>query len=150
MPQSLSRVLIHLIFSTKNRARDLTLEIQNELHPYLATVLRDFECPVLKIGGIEDHVHSFFGLSRTRSISEVVEHVKISSSKWLKTKSPTLSHFHWQSGYGAFSVGQSSVDALMRYIAQQAEHHKRMTFQDEFRRFLNRYQIAYDERYVWD
>lgn len=150
MPQSLSRILIHLVFSTKNRQRVLTPDIQKELHPYLAGTLDNIECPSLRVGGVEDHVHLFFGLSRTRTIADVVETVKTSSSKWIKTKGHEFAEFHWQSGYGAFSVSQSDADAVVAYIRDQARHHQKMTFQDEYRRLLERYQIAFDEKYVWD
>src|SRR5499433_367540 len=150
MPQSLSRILVHLIFSTKDRAPVLTPAIRAELHPYLAVVLRDNNCPSLKVGGVEDHVHLFFGLSRTLAVAKIVEIVKTSSSKWIKTKGPGFAAFHWQAGYGAFSVSQSDADAVIRYIEKQEEHHRRTTFQDEYRTFLERYQVAYDERYVWD
>ncbi|MBK9137427.1 MAG: IS200/IS605 family transposase [Verrucomicrobia bacterium] len=150
MPQSLARILVHLIFSTKDRVPVLTPAIRAELHPYLSVVLRDNDCPPLKVGGVEDHVHLFFGLSRTLTVAKVVEIVKTSSSKWIKTKGPEFMAFHWQSGYGAFSVSQSDADAVVRYIENQAEHHRRTTFQDEYRKFLERYQVSYDERYVWD
>ena len=150
MPQSLSRILVHLIFSTKSRVPVLTPPIQTELHPYLAVVLRDNQCPSMQVGGVEDHVHMVFGLSRTLTIAQIVEKVKTSSSKWLKTKGTELADFHWQAGYGAFSVSQSDLDAVIAYIRNQAEHHRKMTFQEEDRRFLERYQVPYDERYVWD
>jgi putative transposase len=150
MPQSLSRILIHLVFSTKNRERILTQAIQRELHPYLAVTLDQIDCPSLQVGGIEDHVHLFFGLSRTRTIADIVETVKTSSSKWLKTKSRELARFHWQSGYAAFSVSQSDADTVVAYIREQRKHHQKMSFQDEYRRLLERYQVAFDERYVWD
>lgn len=150
MPQSLSRILIHLVFSTKSRERVLTPAIQTELHPYLAGTLDNIECPSLRVGGVEDHVHLFFGLSRTRAIAQVVETVKTSSSKWIKTKGAAFADFHWQSGYGAFSVSQSDADTVGAYIRNQAQHHQRMTFQDEYRRLLERYQVVFDERYVWD
>jgi len=120
MPQSLSRILIHLVFSTKNRERVLTRAIQTELHPYLAGTLDNIECPSLQAGGVEDHVHLFFGLSRTRTVADVVETVKTSSSKWIKTKDAEFAGFHWQSGYGAFSVSQSDADAVVAYIRNQA------------------------------
>ncbi len=148
MPQSLSRILIYLVFSIKDRAPFLTPEIRAETHPYLTAILRDNECPPLNVGGPEDHVHLLFGLSRTRPVAEVVEAVKSSSSKWLKTKG--LASFRWQSGYGAFSVSQSGAGAVVRYIDGQVEHHKKQPFHDEFRHMLERYQIEYDERYVWD
>ncbi|HEX4965794.1 MAG TPA: IS200/IS605 family transposase [Thermoanaerobaculia bacterium] len=150
MPQSLCRILVHLIFSTKNRAPVLTPEVRTELHPYLAGTLRQVDCPALKVGGVEDHVHLLFGLSRTWTVAQVVEAIKTGSSKWIKTKGTAFTEFHWQAGYGAFSVSQSSVDAVIRYIQDQEEHHRKVTFQEEFRSFLRRYQIAYDERYVWD
>ncbi|HKI00702.1 MAG TPA: IS200/IS605 family transposase [Thermoanaerobaculia bacterium] len=150
MPQSLSRILVHLIFSTKNRLPFLVPEIRTELHPYLSTVLSDNGCPSLQVGGVEDHVHLLFGLSRTLTVAQVVETVKTSSSKWLKTKGSALGSFYWQVGYGAFSVSQSDADAVVRYIQDQERHHRNTTFQDEYRKFLHRYQVPYDENYVWD
>jgi len=150
MAQSLSSLLTHLVFSTKNREAWLTGEVAAEIHPYLTGVLNRVDCPPIQIGGIADHVHLFFRLARTRTIAEVVETVKTSSSKWIKTKGARFSAFHWQSGYGAFSVSQSDSDAVVAYIRNQAEHHKRVTFQEEYRLFLERYRIPCDERYVWD
>jgi REP element-mobilizing transposase RayT len=150
MAQSLSRILVHVIFSTKHRVPVLTPDLRRELHPYLAVVLQDNDCPALRVGGVEDHVHLFFGLSRTLPVAKVVEIVKTSSSKWIKTKGSDLAQFHWQGGYGAFSVSQSDADAVIRYIDNQENHHQRTSFQDELRTFLGRYQVRYDERYVWD
>lgn len=150
MPQSLSRILIHLVFSTKNRERILSPVIQPELHPYLAGTLDNLECPSLQVGCVEDHVHLLFGLSRTRTVAAVVEAVKTSSSNWIKTKGAAFADFHWQSGYGAFSVSQSDADMVVAYIRNQAQHHRKMTFQDEYRRLLERYHVAFDEQYVWD
>ena len=150
MPQSLSRILIHLVFSTKDRRRVLTPAIRVELHPYLAGTLDNIDCPSLQVGGVEDHVHLTFGLSRTRTIADVVESVKTSSSKWIKTKSDEFAGFHWQRGYGAFSVSESDAEAVVTYIRNQEKHHHRTTFQEEYRRLLERYRVAYDERYVWD
>ena len=150
MPQSLSRILVHLVFSTKDRVPVLTPTICGELHPYLAVVLRDNDCPSLKVGGVTDHVHLIFGLSRTSIVAKVVETVKTSSSKWIKTKGAEFATFHWQGGYGAFSVSESNAQAVVTYIATQEEHHRRMTFQEEYRKFLDRHHVPYDERYVWD
>ena len=150
MSQSLARILVHLIFSTKNRGPVLTPEIRAELQPYLAVVLREDDCPPLQVGGVEDHVHLLFGLSRTRTVAQVVENVKTSSSKWIKTKGPAFTEFHWQAGYGVFSVSQSNADAVIQYIQSQEEHHRKMTFQEEYRRFLKMYRVSYDEEYVWD
>jgi putative transposase len=150
MPQSLSRVLVHLIFSVKDRAAVLTPTIQKELHPYLAVVLRENDCPCLRAGGWVDHVHLLFGLSRTRTMAQIVEAVKTSSSKWIKTNGADFSGFHWQNGYGAFSVGASGAEEVVTYIENQVEHHRLRTFQEEYRKFLERYRVPYDERYVWD
>jgi putative transposase len=150
MPQSLSRILVHLIFSTRNRDPYLTPEIRAELHPYLAVVLRENGCPSLQVGGVEDHVHLLFGLSRTRTVAQAVEKVKTSSSKWMKTRGEATASFHWQAGYGAFSVSQSDADRVVRYIQDQAEHHRKVTFQEEYRQFLHRHQVSYDERHVWE
>jgi putative transposase len=150
MPQSLSRILIHLIFSTKNRVPVLAPEIRAELYPYLASGLQENACPVLQIGGTEDHIHLLFGLSRTWTVAQVVEEVKVSSSKWIKTKGQAFADFHWQAGYGAFSVSQSNATAVVRYIQNQMEHHRKTTFQEEYQNFLRRHGVVYDERYVWD
>ena len=150
MPQSLSRILIHLVFSTKRRASLLTPVVREELHLYLAGTLDNIDCPSLQVGGIEDHVHLFFGLSRTRTTAEVVEIVKTSSSRWIKARNAAFADFHWQAGYGAFSVSQSDADAVVAYIRDQAKHHQKMTFQEEYRRLLTKYRVEFDERYVWD
>jgi putative transposase len=150
MPQSLSSILIHLIFSTKNRERLITEAIEKELHPYMAKIFRELKSPTLTIGGTEDHVHVLFSLGRTIEVAELIEKVKTKTSKWIKTKGDEFENFHWQRGYGAFSIGQSQVASLKRYIARQRIHHQRVTFKDEYRKFLKSYRIDYDERYVWD
>ena len=150
MPQSLSNILVHLVFSTKERRRDIRPPIEEELRRYLATVASTCGCPALKIGGTDDHVHVLFVLSRTITVAKLVEEVKTESSKWIKTKGPEHAGFAWQNGYGAFSIAQSQVETVRRYIATQKEHHKERSFQDEFRALLRRYQVEYDERYVWD
>jgi len=148
MPQSLSSILIHLIFSTKNREPLLTPEIETELYPYLASIFNAMKSPALIINGTSDHLHTLFSLSRVVTIADIVEEVKTDSSKWIKTKGREFRNFHWQSGYGAFSIGQSQVSTVKRYIARQKEHHRGLTFQDEYRKFLKAYDIEYDERYV--
>lgn len=149
MSQSLSRVLVHLTFSTKHREPVMAPNIRPRLHAYLAGVLDNLGSPSLQVGGAADHVHALFGLHRTASQAEVVEQVKTASSRWMKSDGG-VSAFAWQSGYGAFSIGQSQADAVIRYIQHQEEHHRKVTFQEEFRRLLARYKIAFDERYVWD
>jgi putative transposase len=150
MPQSHACVLIHLIFSTKNRHPWLTPEIEPELYPYLASIFRAHDSPALAINGVADHVHALFRLARTQRICDVLEAVKTNSSKWTKTKGLVFSTFEWQRGYGAFSIGQSSVERVKKYIERQKEHHRIRTFQEEFRLFLKKYGIEFDERYVWD
>lgn len=151
MPQSLAKVLVHLVFSTKERfpfLRDKLL--RDELHHYLGGILAKLGCQPLIAGGVDDHVHLLFALTRTATIADVVKELKRGSSLWLKTKSADLTDFAWQSGYGAFSISQSQIDDVRTYIAGQEEHHRKITFQEEFRRFLQRYEIEFDERYVWD
>ncbi len=150
MPQSLSSILIHLVFSTKSRKPFITPVIESELHPYMATILRDHNSPSLVIDGTMDHVHILFALGRTITIADLVEELKTGSSKWIKTKGREFKNFHWHKGYGVFSIGQSNVVALKRYIRSQKQHHHRATFEDEYRNFLKRYEIEFDERYVWD
>ena len=150
MPQSLSNVLIHIVFSTKNRDRLIAPEIEQELYSYLATICKSHDCPALKIGGAEDHVHLLSRLSRTITISKLIEQVKKGSSKWIKTKGTKFAKFFWQNGYGAFSIGASQIPALRQYIENQKTHHQRQSFMDEYRALLKKYQIEYDERYVWD
>jgi len=150
MPQSLSFVLVHLIFSTKDRRPLLVESVRPALYAYLATVVRNVGCECYRVGGIEDHVHLAVRLFRTVNIAELVEQIKSSSSKWLKTQSPTLSKFAWQRGYAEFSVSPMDMGALVEYIAGQEDHHRKSSFQDELRSFLKRYGVECDERYLWD
>jgi REP element-mobilizing transposase RayT len=150
MPQSLARLHIHLVFSTKNRERIITDAVRVKLHGYMATVLKNLGCVPVLINSVEDHAHLLFDLSRTVAISRAVEDVKKASSKWIKTQGAEFSGFAWQAGYGAFAVSESNVDAVREYIANQHEHHLRKTFQQEYIQFLERHQIAFDERYLWD
>jgi REP element-mobilizing transposase RayT len=151
MAQSLAKILVHTVFSTKDRRPFLRDEpLRDELHNYLGGILANHDCQPIIIGGVEDHVHILSTLSRTMAASEMVKEVKRGSSLWLKTKSPDLHDFAWQSGYGIFSVGHSQVEDVRNYIAGQEEHHRKVSFQDEFRKLLERYKIEFDERYVWD
>ena len=151
MAQSLARLWTHLIFSTKNRFPFLSdKSIRADMDGYLATMLRKHDCETLIVGGVEDHVHALFALSRNYSIATIVKEIKRTSSSWIKEVSPRQAKFHWQNGYGAFSVSQSDLGRVISYIETQEEHHQRVTFKDEFRAFLKKYEIEYDERYVWD
>jgi putative transposase len=150
MPQSLVQNYIHFVTSTKHREPLIIPQIEVPLHSYMVGIVQNMDCPVLQIGGVEDHVHLLFMLSTKVPLMEVVKQMKQSSSKWIKTQGEEYQNFQWQIGYGAFSVSQKSVEQVITYIQNQKEHHKRATFQDEYRKFLNTYEIPYDERYVWD
>ena len=150
MPQSLARLHIHLVFSTKNRERIITDDVRSPLHAYMATVLQNLGCAPVLINSVEDHAHLLFDLARTVSISQVVEEVKKSSSKWIKTQGQEFAGFAWQAGYGAFAVSESNVGTVRTYIANQREHHRTKTFQEEYRAFLERHNVTFDESYVWD
>lgn len=148
MAQSLAFLLVHIIFSTKNRAPVLEESLLPELFAYLATVARNDGSECYRVGGVADHVHLAIRLNRTANVSGLIGELKSSSSQWLKERS--LSDFSWQRGYGAFSVGPADLNALIAYIDAQKEHHAKQDFQDEFRAFLQKYGVEFDERYVWD
>jgi len=150
MSQSLAKNLVHLIYSTKERRAFLEDCVREELHRYSAGILQDLESPALIINSVSDHIHILLNLHRTRALAVVVMEVKRGTSKWIKTKGAQFALFQWQNGYGAFSVSQSAVAEVYEYIAKQPEHHKKLTFQEEFRRFLQRHELQFDERYVWD
>lgn len=150
VPQSLSKVYIHLVFSTKYRVRSLSDEIRPQLHTYLAGILKGFGCTPVEINTEPDHAHVLFLLSRMAVLSEIVGHLKKSSNDWLRKQSPQFAEFLWQGGYGAFSVSRSQLEHVQAYIRNQREHHRVRSFQDEFRTLLKAYDIEYDERYVWD
>lgn len=150
MGQSLAKNLIHLIFSTKHRVPVLTPDVRGEVNSYVAGILRDWESPSIEVNSVEDHVHLFFCLSKNHALKKIVEEVKKSSSKWIKSKGVQFDGFHWQNGYAAFSVSQSNVPRVRAYIRKQEEHHRKISFQDEFRAFLKRHGVEYDERYLWD
>ena len=150
MPQSLSRVIIHLVFSTRDRHPYLDPEINPRIHAYLATLCRDEDCEAYRVGGVADHVHLAVRLGRTASQSKLVENLKKKSSGWIKRQNEKYTKFYWQKGYGAFSVSPQYLDDLLRYIDGQEEHQRKESFQDEYRRFLAKYEMEYDERYVWD
>jgi len=150
MPQSLSLILLHVVWSTKDRQPWLQSGIRERTHAFLAGAVRTCDCEAYRVGGMADHVHLAVRLSRTLAVADLVKTVKTASSKWLKEQDAALSDFSWQQGYGIFSVGMSQKDALLHYIDAQEEHHRTLTFQDEYLAFLAKYGIAHDERYVWD
>ncbi|MFV2071008.1 MAG: transposase [Pirellulales bacterium] len=151
MPQSLAKVVLHITFSTKHRKPFLrSAGLRGALEGYVVGTLRNLKCPSIITRSVEDHIHILCNLSRTITIAKLVEEVKSSSSEWVKEQEQGPANFYWQSGYGAFSVSESNVARVKQYIADQEEHHQKMTFQEEFRRLLKRHNIEYDERYVWD
>ena len=150
MPQSLSQLIVHLVFSTKDRRPWLEPTIRPRMHAYLAAVCRDCDCAAYRVGGTADHVHVAARLARTIRQSELLEKIKKTSSAWIKTQGGEFRGFYWQGGYGSFSVGWSQLDDLVRYIDRQEEHHRKYTFQEEYRNLLKRYHVEFDERYVWD
>ena len=150
MPQSLANIYVHLIFSTKERLPFLSPEVRPDLHSYMSTVLANLNSPAVLINSVEDHVHILFNMGRTVTLAQVVEDVKKSSSKWIKTQGLSFSKFAWQAGYGGFSVSESNTPKVANYIQNQEEHHRVKSFQEEYREFLTKHKIQYDERYVWD
>jgi putative transposase len=150
MSQSLVKNQIHLIYSTKGRQPWITDDHRDGLFKYQAGILKEWDSPAILIGGAEDHVHTLFVLSKNHALKRIVEEVKKGSSKWMKSDGPENPDFFWQYGYAAFSVSASNVDGVRAYIEKQKEHHRKMTFQDELREFLQRHKVEFDERYVWD
>jgi putative transposase len=150
MPQSLSKVTLHIIFSTKNREPWLDSDVRPRMHAYLATICRDLGAELVRVGGVADHVHIVTTLPRTVSQAELIEQAKKTSSKWIKTLDPRYRGFFWQRGYSAFSVSSSQLDAVLQYIEAQQEHHRRRTFQEEYLELLRKHDVDFDERYLWD
>ncbi|MBX3431913.1 MAG: transposase [Pirellulales bacterium] len=152
MPQSLAQIYVHLVFSTKDRRPWLRDEVlRDQLYAYMATLARDnVDSPAVAIGGFNDHIHALVRLSRKVPVMKVAQECKVETSKWLKNQSDVAGEFAWQGGYGAFSVSASNVEEVVRYIRNQAEHHRAMSFQDEFRALCRRHGITLDERYTWD
>jgi putative transposase len=150
MPQSLSKVILHIIFSTKDRERWLDSGVRPRMHAYLATVCRGLGAELIRVGGVADHVHIVTTLPRTVSQAQLIEQIKKGSSKWIKTVDGRYRGFFWQRGYGAFSVSASQLDAVLQYVDAQQEHHRTRTFQEEYRELLHKHGLDVDERYVWD
>ena len=150
MPQSLSKVYVHIIFSTKNRQNLIDDRIENSLYEYLGGICKGLECNPVKVGGHKNHVHILCLLSRKVAQMKLMEEIKKQSSKWIKTKGHSYSNFYWQDGYGIFSVNSTETGKVIDYIQRQQEHHKHISYQDEFVAFLKKYHVEYDERYIWD
>jgi putative transposase len=150
MGQSIVHNYVHIIFSTKQREALIHPPVEEELHGYLGGICNNLECQVIKVGGHSDHIHILCMLSIKIALMKLLEELKANSSKWIKTKGAVYNKFYWQDGYGTFSVNPSEINTVIEYISNQHEHHKKKTFQDEYRAFLKKYKVDYDERYVWD
>jgi len=150
MAQSLSQIILHIIFSTKNRSPLIKEDIIHELHAYLATTAREKGWECYRVGGVEDHVHLLLRQPRADKLSDFIGHLKRNSSKWMHTKGAKYQDFAWQDGYGAFSIGYSQMESVIDYIDRQKEHHQKWTFQEEYKLVLQKYHLDYEEKYVWD
>ncbi len=150
MAQSLSKVLLHIIFSTKNREPWLDSNVRPRMHAYLATICRDAGADFVRVGGVSDHVHIVTTLARTLSQAQLIEGIKKASSKWVKALDARYRGFFWQRGYAAFSVSPSQLDSVLEYVNKQQEHHRTRTFQEEYRELLRKHGVDFDERFVWD
>jgi REP element-mobilizing transposase RayT len=150
MPQALSYVYLHITFSTKSRCPIIDDGIKPTLWAYIAGLCKTLECHAIRVGGHNDHIHICCLLSKNATLVELLQEIKRKSSMWMKNQGEQYSAFYWQDGYGVFSVNPSEVETVVGYIDAQHEHHKRLTFQEEFLRFLKKYKVEYDERYLWD
>ena len=150
MAQTLVGLYVHVIFSTKNRVGMIAPEIEPDLYGYIGGILNNNQSKLLAAGGASDHLHLLISLSKNIGLSEPVGDIKRDSSVWIKKQDSQFYAFHWQDGYGAFSVGYSQIKTVKDYIARQKIKHEEINFKDEFRRFLRKYEMEYDERYVWD
>lgn len=149
MSQTLSRVLVHFVFSTRNREPRISACIETDLYAYIGGICRAHDSPLIAMGGSADHVHMLVALGRTVSMSDLMMEVKKDSSKWIKTRDREFAGFHWQDGYGAFSIGESQRDDLVRYIQNQKEHHRTRSFKEELIALCERYGVEYDPKHIW-
>ncbi len=148
MSQTLTNLIYHIVFSTKNHCVLITDDIKSELHAYIGGIVRGEKGTFIAVGGTEDHIHILAKIPPSISLSEMLQRIKGNSSKWLhETKKKD---FSWQRGYGAFSVSESVSEKVQEYIQRQVEHHKKMSFKEEFLGFLRKHNIEYSEKYLWD
>ena len=150
MPQSFCQLYAHIVFSTKNHEPYLSESIRPKVHAYMAGILNDLGCSEILIGGFVDHVHGLCLLNKVEAPAKIIQVLKQDSSKYMKTIDERLHTFSWQRGYGMFSVSPTHLASVRSYIADQVEHHRVKSFQEEYREFLKRYDVPFDERYVWD
>jgi putative transposase len=149
MATTLTKILVHFIFSTKLREPFITPDIEPRLHAYMRGISKNCDSPVFIMNGMPDHVHMLISVGKRISCADLMEAVKKDSSRWIKEQGPEFQRFHWQEGYAGFSLGESGIDQVCRYIQNQKKHHSRTTFQEELLMFLKKYKIDYDERYLW-
>jgi putative transposase len=149
MATTFTRLLVHIVFSTKNRAELIKPDIERDLHAYVKGIAKNHASPILEIGGTADHIHLLVSLSKRVAVADLLENIKKDSSAWMKAQGPQFRQFYWQEGYGAFTIGESGMPSLKRYIANQKAHHRRKSFKEEFLRLLKKYRVEYDERYIW-
>ena len=150
MAQTLFSCYMHVVFSTKNRVKLIQPEVEEELFSYIGGVVRNYQGVLLAAGGTSNHIHLLVSTNKNNLIPDLIGDAKRESSSWIKTKSPMLSKFGWQDGYSAFSLGYTQIPAVKKYIAGQKEHHKQKLFEDEMRVFYRKYDLVFDEKYVWD
>jgi putative transposase len=151
MPQSFSQVLIHLVFSTKHRHPWLKEALGPSLFAYMAGTVRSLDgCECYRVNGVEDHVHLAVRLSRTTTVADLLQHVKANSSRWIKQQENGPVDFAWQRGYASLSIYYRDLDVALAYIDGQEEHHRTVSFQDEYRKLLTDHGLEFDERYMWD
>ena len=149
MAQTLTSLIIHLVFSTKNQVPIITPEVEPDLFNYMGGILKNYSSPLLAAGGTSDHVHLLVSQSKNIALSDLLKDIKKDSSTWIKTKGEAFKDFHWQDGYGAFSISPTGISAVKLYIANQKEHHRKQTFQEELIQLLKEHGVEYDERYLW-
>ncbi len=150
MSQSLIDIPLHLVFSTKERTPWIQPDIEEELYQYISGVCRNIGCTVIKINGVEDHIHVLALLGRTITISKLISEIKSNSSRWIKSKGDQYKDFSWQGGYGGFAVSRRNIESAKKYLLLQKEHHKTVTFKEEFLAMLKQAQVPYDEKFLWD
>ena len=150
MARTLIELYLHLVFSTKHRANIIQPEIESELHRYMAGIVANLESRCLAVNGTENHVHTLVSLGKTMAISNLVRELKKGSTWWLKRQGAVSRNFSWQDGYGGFSVGRSELPAVRLYIAAQKDHHRRVSYEEEFVALLDEHGVTYDARYLWD
>ncbi len=148
MSQSFVQFYTHFVFHTKNNRELISEDIEDELHSYLGGILKNLKSLPIKIGGTSDHIHILCTLPKTMTPADLVEELKKSSSKWIKTKGKKYENFYWQEGYGGFSISNFHIEVIMNYISKQKEHHKKISFLEEYKKLLDEYGVDYDERYL--